>query len=347
MQDLNKPILDKDYINLKNLFYFMSTILKKYYRVFLFVIFIFMLNNFIFKAPYYTSKVTFYTNYNESNQSSALSFIRSFAGDQFEKNLYLGFTVSEYLASEKLLQNIVDQEYNINGNKKTLVEYWGENYNSILSINPITTVKKINRNINMSDNLSIEEKKLLLAKEILQSSIVHLENKQSSLNTVSVTVRANPQLSQDILENIFASIVKYSNEITSIKAKEKKDFVRDRFSEIKVNLDNAENKLILFLESNKNLANSPNLIVQKNRIEQEVSLYNQLYTTLSDQLEIAKIDEKDSTSTIFLLDSPHIVSYKAGQGFLESFFTLLISLFVLLLFFEAFKRKEQLFILKD
>ena len=347
MQDLNKPILDTDYINVKNLLYFILTIFEKYYKVFLFVIIIFMLNNFILKTPYYSSKVTFYTNYNESTQSSALSFIRSFAGDKFEKNLYLGFTVSEYLVSEKLLQNIVEQEYNINGNKKTLIEYWGENYNNILSINPIATVKKINRKINMSNNLSIEEKKILLAKEILQNSIVHLEDKQSSLNTVIVTVRANPQLSQDILENIFASIVKYSNEITSIKAKEKKDFVRDRFSEIKVNLENAENKLILFLESNKNLANSPNLIVQKNRIEQEVSLYNQLYTTLSDQLEIAKINEKDSTSTVFLLDSPHIVSYKAGQGFLESIITLLISIFVLLLFFEAYNKREQLFILKD
>ena len=85
----------------------------------------------------------------------------------------------------------------------------------------------------------------------------------------------------------------------------------------------------------------------KNRIEQEVSLYNQLYTTLSDQLEIAKINEKDSTSTVFLLDSPHIVSYKAGQGFLESIITLLISIFVLLLFFEAYNKREQLFILKD
>ena len=325
----------------------MSTIFRQYYKVFLFVIIIFMLNNFVLKTPSYFSKVSFYTNYKESSQSSALSFIKSFTADKFQKNLYLGFTVSEYLVSEKLLQDVVEQEYNINGDKKTLVEYWGENYNNILSINPIAIVKKINRRINMSNHLSIEEKKLLFAKEILKNSIVHLEDKESSLSIVSVTVRANPQLSQDILENIFESIVKYSNEITNIKAKEKKDFISNRFSQIKENLENAENELILFLERNKNLTNSPTLIVQKNRIEQKVSLYNQLYKTLLDQLEIAKIEEKDNTSTIFLLDSPHIVSYKAGQGFLESIITLLISLFALLLFFEAYNKRDQLFILKD
>jgi len=341
---LNNPILEKDYISLKNLFHFMSNIFRQYFKVFLFVIIIFMLYYFVLKTPSYSSKVSFYTNYNESTQSSALSFIRSFAGDKFEKNLYLGFTVSEYLVSEKLLQYVVEQEYNIKGDKKTLVEYWGSDYNNIFSINPIAIVKKINRKINMSGNLSIEEKKLLFAKEILKDSIVHLEDKQSSLNTLSVTVIANPQLSQDILENIFESIVKYSNEITNIKAKEKKDFVVGRLSQIKENLEDAENELILFLESNKNLTNSPNLIVQKNRIEQEVSLHNQLYRTLSDQLEIAKIDEKNNTSTVFLLDAPHIILYKAGRGFLESALTLLIILFVLLLIFEAYNKRDQLFI---
>ena len=343
---MNRPILENEYINLKNVFYFVFNVFRQYLKIILSVIVIFMLYYFFLKTPSYSSEVSFYTNYNESNQSSALSFIRSFAGDKFEKNLYLGFTISEYLVSEKLLQHVVEQEYNIKGEKKTLIDYWGSEYNNIFSINPIATVKKINRRINMSGNLSIEEKKLLFAKEILKDSIIHLEDKQSSLNAISVTVRANPELSQDILENIFKSIVKYSNEITNIKAKEKKDFVVGRLSQIKENLENAENELILFLESNKNLTNSPNLIVQYSRMEQEVSLHNQLYITLSDQLEIAKIDEKNNTSTVFILDSPHIISYKAGRGFLESVIALFIILFALILVFEAYNKRDQLFYLK-
>ena len=344
---MNRPIIENEYISLNNLFYFVFNVFRQYLKIILSVIVIFMLYYFFLKTPSYSSEVSFYTNYNESNQSSALSFIRSFAGDRFEKNLYLGFTVSEYLASEKLLQHVVEQKYSIKGDKKTLVDYWGSGYDNVFSINPITTINKINRKINMSGNLSIEEKKLLFAKEILKNSIGHLEDKQSSLNAITVTVRENPELSQEILENIFDSIVKYSNEITNIKAKEKKDFVVGRLSQIKENLENAEDELIFFLESNKNLTNSPNLIVQKKRIEQEVSLYNQLYITLSDQLEIAKIDEKNSTSTVFILDSPHIISYKAGRGFLESIIALFIILFALILVFEAYNKRDQLFIWKD
>ena len=341
---MNRPIIENEYISLNNLFYFVFNVFRQYLKIILSVIVIFMLYYFFLKTPSYSSEVSFYTNYNESNQSSALSFIRSFAGDRFEKNLYLGFTVSEYLASEKLLQHVVEQKYSIKGDKKTLVDYWGSGYDNVFSINPITTINKINRKINMSGNLSIEEKKLLFAKEILKNSIGHLEDKQSSLNAITVTVRENPELSQEILENIFDSIVKYSNEITNIKAKEKKDFVVGRLSQIKENLENAEDELIFFLESNKNLTNSPNLIVQKKRIEQDVSLYNQLYITLSDQLEIAKIDEKNSTSTVFILDSPHIISYKAGRGFLESIIALFIILFALILVFEAYNKRDQLFI---
>ena len=141
---MNRPIIENEYISLNNLFYFVFNVFRQYLKIILSVIVIFMLYYFFLKTPSYSSEVSFYTNYNESNQSSALSFIRSFAGDRFEKNLYLGFTVSEYLASEKLLQHVVEQKYSIKGDKKTLVDYWGSGYDNVFSINPITTINKIN-----------------------------------------------------------------------------------------------------------------------------------------------------------------------------------------------------------
>ena len=103
---MNRPILENEYINLKNVFYFVFNVFRQYLKIILSVIVIFMLYYFFLKTPSYSSEVSFYTNYNESNQSSALSFIRSFAGDKFEKNLYLGFTISEYLVSA-ILFNLI------------------------------------------------------------------------------------------------------------------------------------------------------------------------------------------------------------------------------------------------
>ena len=341
------PIFRGDYIDLKNLFFFIIVSLKKYSKLLVLVVLFFSVYYFFLKAPAYTSKVSFYTNYNESSQSGALSFIRSFTGDKFEQRLYLGFSVPEYINSDKFLEDVVIQKYNIDGEMSTLVDYWGVAYNDVLSLNPISTFKKINRRISLSNNLSIETKKQLLAKEVLRASIIHVEDPITSLHSLTVTVRKNDYLSQQIAQNMYNSIVKYSNNITNVKAVEKKNFVSERLNQAKDSLNNAENNLLLFLESNKNLASSPNLMLQRERLQRDIDLYDQLYITLSDQLEIAKINEKDNTSTVFILDSPYIVAYKAGRAYFESIIVLLLLFSTVFISFEAFLRKNELFLLKS
>ena len=70
------------------------------------------------------------------------------------------------------------------------------------------------------------------------------------------------------------------------------------------------------------------LQLQKSRIEKNINLYNQLELSLSDQLEIAKIDEKDSTSTIFTLDNPTLSSKKVGVSFVDGILIVLFGCFI-------------------
>ena len=336
---MNNSIIENEYINLENLYHFICNVILKYSKIFLFGIIIFTIYFFI-KTPSYSSEVSFYTNYIKTGPLSSLSFINNLTT---EKPDDLGFSISNYLASEKLLQYVVEQEYDIDGDKKTLVEYWGSNYSKIVSINPIATIKKTNRYLSLGKNLSIEEKKLVLAKEGLKNSIIYSEDEESSLHTINLVVIEYPQLSKDILDEIFESILDYSNEVTNVKAKEKKNFIQGRLFEIKEDLENSENEMRSFLEKNKNLS-SPSLVLKKNRLQRNITLYSQLYVSLSDQLEISKIDEKDNTSSIVLLDSPNISPYKANRGFLESIVILFILLFMIFALFEAYKNKNQLFI---
>ena len=98
----------------------------------------------------------------------------------------------------------------------------------------------------------------------------------------------------------------------------------------------------LFLEKNKSIT-SPSLTLQQERIQRNILLYTQLYLSLSDQLELAKIDEKDTTSSIFLLDSAEISSYKAGRTLFESLLIISILLFSIVFVFEAFKNRNEIF----
>lgn len=337
---LNKPILDNEYINLKNLFHFMLNVFTKYSKLYLVGILFFTVYFLFIQKPIYSSQVSFYTNYSESETLSSFSFISSFAEAPSDD---LGFSISDYVFSDKILKSLVDKEYDIDNSKKTLVEYWEKNYKKIVSINPITTIKRMNMISRLGKDISVEERKMLFAKESLRNSIVHSEDRKSSLHTISV-LASNPKLSRDITNQIFQSILSYSNEVTNVKAKEKKDFIQARLFEINQDLEKSENDRRLFLEQNQNIGSSPSLILQKERLERNIVLYSELYLSLSDQLEIAKIDEKDNTSSIFLLDSPYTSPYKSSKGFFEGIFIVLIILFMICVLFEVFKNRNQLFI---
>ena len=242
-----------------------------------------------------------------------------------------------------MLTQVVEKEYVIGKDKDTLVNFWGSNYNKVFSINPISMFKKINRKFSLITNLSEEEKKLLFAKEKLARSINHSEDRKSSLHTITIEIDdIYPSLSKDISNSIFQSIINYSTEVTSIKAKEKSSFIEGRLFEIKQDLDAAEETMRLFLEKNKNIT-SPSLILQQGRLQRDIELYSQLYLSLSDQLELSKIDQKDTTSSIFLLDEPEISSYKSGRSLLQSLLIIFTFLFSIFFSVEGFKNRNQLF----
>jgi uncharacterized protein involved in exopolysaccharide biosynthesis len=271
-----------------------------------------------------------------------MSILGMFGGFSDEPN-NLKFSLDNYLESDKLFEQVVKNEYVINGVQKNLVEHWGSRYNNIISINPIQTFKNVNRKLALIDNISIENQKLLYSQEWLKRSIKHTEDKKSSLHTIKVVVRdKDPQLTEQIAIAIFNSILDYSKEVTSLKAKEKKEFISIRLNEIKSELRSSEDDMKLFLEKNKNFT-SPNLKIQKDRIERDIFFYNQLYLSLSDQLEKVKINEKDTTTSIFLLDKASLNSYKDGASIFERLAMIVLFIFSIIVLLELFKHRTKYF----
>lgn len=337
---MNRPIIENENININNLFLFLVDNLRKILKFCLLGIILFLFYFLVIRTPSYSSTVSFYTHYSKNPNTS---FLSPFIGSLQERITDLNFSVNNYIQSDKFLEDIVKKEYNMDGEKKTLVEHWGNNYNNFITINPISFFQKINKNIMLNKNLSEEEKKTHFAKESLESSIVHFEERLSNLNTITVRVRRDASLSKEIVENIYESVIQYSNEVTNSKAFEKRIFIEGRLLEVKKELENFENKMLEFLEENKDFS-SPSLLLKKDRIQRDIMLHGQLYFNLSDQLELAKIDEKDNTSSIFLLDSPHISSYKSGITFLKGIIFIFIMFFAIAFSWQAYKNRNQLFI---
>ena len=154
---MNKPIIENDYFNFDNFFYFISKNLKRILRFYFYGLVLFTIYFFL-KTPEYSSKVSFYTNYIEVTQSSFLSpLLGDLSGLQSGG---LNFSIANYLDSEKFLEDIVKKQYNTDEQEQTLVDYWGDNYNNFLVLNPISLIRKINKNLMFNRNLSHEEKML-------------------------------------------------------------------------------------------------------------------------------------------------------------------------------------------
>ncbi len=338
---MNKPIISENNIYFLNLIDFTKRSFKKYLKISALLTFLSFLY-FTFKTPAYTSSVSFYSNYtNSSNLLSSLSIINNLGGSEMT---HLGYSINDYLKSDRLVNDIIFKKYKINNQDIELIEFWGENYDKIFFLNPIALIASLNKQINLNQTLSENEKKYYYVKDKLLGSISFSEDKITSLNTINITIKKYPDLAEQISNNIFLSVANFSSELSNTKATEKRVFVEQRLSSIATDLEIAENKLLKFLNENKSYNSSPTLILEKNRLDRSIMLYNQIYISLSDQLELIKIDEQDNTSPISVLDKSTIKPFKAGMGVFKKTFTIFVIFSLLFLFLETYKNRKNLFI---
>ena len=85
-------------------------------------------------------------------------------------------------------------------------------------------------------------------------------------------------------------------------ASEQRKFIEGRLSEVKSDLEQSENRLKDFRETNRIIASSPQLILEQERLLREVQINTTLYTELKKQYEIIKIEEIKNIPLISVMD---------------------------------------------
>ncbi|MBT4926132.1 MAG: hypothetical protein HOL62_02515 [Candidatus Marinimicrobia bacterium] len=339
-----QPIIKNEKFNPKNLSIFILFYYKKFIRIGLIFLFV-GLAYFFIKPSVYSSRVSFYTNYNEAPQSSFLSMLPAGMLGGGMGYTSLSFSIENYLSSEDFLLEIVNSDYDIDGAKTTLTNQWGSDYDNFIVLNPMTFAKRVNSYFNFTNGLSDQEKKETYAARILKNSLLFSEDRRSLLNTISISIEEDSELGIQIVSNVYDSIIAYSSNVVNTKAAEKKDFISNRLVAIQKSLTMSEDAMLKFSQENKQIENSPSLILERQRLQKDITLYNQLYFTLSDQLELAKINEKDNTTSFFLLDKPVTNRLKPGGGIVYTliyYFTISIILSMIFYFYRHRKILFQL-----
>ena len=91
-------------------------------------------------------------------------------------------------------------------------------------------------------------------------------------------------------------------------------FVEGRLAMADSDLRAAEDRLRQFVRANRQLSNSPDLTLERDRLERNLSQRQQVFSTLSQSFEEARIREVRDTPVITLVESPSVPARSEPQG---------------------------------
>ncbi len=136
-----------------------------------------------------------------------------------------------------------------------------------------------------------------------------------------VTVRATTRwrgLSDGIVRRALALVADFNLTTRQNRAGAERIFVEERASEARVQLEKAEQELQRFLQQNRSFRDSPELLFAHDRLERTVALQQQVYTSLAQAFEQARIEEVRNTPVITIVQPPSVPLLESRQLILKT-----------------------------
>jgi uncharacterized protein involved in exopolysaccharide biosynthesis len=113
---------------------------------------------------------------------------------------------------------------------------------------------------------------------------------KTSVVTLKVETRW-PALSQQLATRVVTGVIDFDLHTRQSRASAEREFTEARLAQAKVELRQAEDQLQGFLDRNRQYHESPQLQFQYDRLSREVASRQQVYTSLQQSYEQARIDE--------------------------------------------------------
>ena len=142
-----------------------------------------------------------------------------------------------------------------------------------------------------------------MAVKALLKKINVSKSRQSSILTLEVSA-FEPQLAADIIIALIEELDKHQQKFKSTRVTEKRQFIEGRIEEVQVDLEKAEDALKQFRYRNRQIQNSPSLLLEQERLSREVQVIIGVFTTLKQEYELAKIQEVEEATVVHVLDPP-------------------------------------------
>jgi uncharacterized protein involved in exopolysaccharide biosynthesis len=168
----------------------------------------------------------------------------------------------------------------------------------------------------------------------LQRSVGTMIQPKTGVVTLKVTTKS-ATLSQRIAALVITQLNQFNLSNRQGQAGAERRFVERRLNEVRDSLRRAENELSEFLRTNRAFGGAADLRMREARLQREVDLRQQMYATLSQSLEEARIDEVRDTPLLSTIETPEIPVLPDSRNpllwmFLSGFFATAVVAWVLI-----------------
>jgi len=237
----------------------------------------------------YTSEAVF----TPSSGSAQLSQLAGLAA-QFGVNVPQGQTnespafYAQLLQSSQLLRSAVETRYRFAESAETDADTLSGDLVSLLGLEGGDRPKLVAKTVDkLQDRLSIST--------------------DATTGLVTVDVRTRwAALSRDLGRRLLDLVNSFNLETRQSQAAAERRFLQGRVSTVRDSLRTVEDSMQAFLEHNRSYQSSPELQFRYDRLQRRVTLQQQVYTTLAQALEQAKMDQVRNTPVITVVEPPDL-----------------------------------------
>ncbi|HEU5207803.1 MAG TPA: hypothetical protein VFU06_00215 [Longimicrobiales bacterium] len=155
-----------------------------------------------------------------------------------------------------------------------------------------------------------------LIKRLRDEVRIHLND---AAGTITIeTVAELPLLAEVVNVRLLELLNEFNLNYRQSRARAEREFLETRTRAQAERLAAAEEALQRFLTSNRNFGESSELGFEYQRLQRAVAFHQQIYLSLSQSLEQARLDEVRNTDVIVVVDNPEGSAMESGGGVLRA-----------------------------
>jgi len=188
----------------------------------------------------------------------------------------------DLLRSRSLLRSVVEKRYTVAGDGRPQAGTLADHF----KIDDERTEVKIDRAV-------LQLQRLIKAGAAQRTGVVYF----------SVSTN-DPRLSFLISKQLLEEVNSFNLEKRQSQAIAERVFVEQRLGQVGAELRQMENALQSFLQENREIRNSPRLLLEEERLQRLVVLRQSVYNTLATEYEQAKLGALRDTPVITVIETP-------------------------------------------